>query len=260
MSIIKAFLYTVLYIVFWAVIQAIIIIPFKDFFGKIEYNSTTFGVLDITAKTGAFLLIYFFFWKPKFNFKKALNYKNYSQNICFYLVLVAVGLQLTLRPLWNFELIILDYFQDIASNRNSKIVSLSILNITSIIILAPIIEELFYRRFLLEKLVQKNGRVISLIVSSLCFSIIHLERPNSLIPTFIVGIILGLIYLTTKKIIYPIILHFIFNVIYIISVSVEYPFNHWFFGTKFNVIYWFLFIIGILLTYLGVKQILSKKT
>lgn len=259
MSIIKAFLYTLLIFAFWAIIQAIIILPFKDFFGKIEFNSITVGVIDITSKVGAFLLIYIFFWKPKLNFKKLLNFKNYNQKIYLYLVLITIGIHLALRPFWNFEIIILDYFQDSISTRNSRVLSHSVFNIISIIIVAPIIEELFYRRFLLEKLLQKNGCIISLIISSLCFSIIHFERLNSLIPAFIVGMIFGSIYLKTKKIGYSIILHFIFNVIYIISVSFKYSNDHWFFGTKFDVIYWFLFIIGILLTYLGVKEILSTK-
>ena len=260
MSIIKAFLYTLLIFTFWAIIQVIIMLPFKDYFGNIEYYSNTFGILDITSKVGAFLLIYFFFWKPNLDFKKIINFKNYNTNIFLYLLLIVVGLKLALRPFWNFELIILDYFQDSVSNDNSIISNHSIFNIISTIIVAPIVEELFYRRFLLDKLSQKNSEIIALIVSSLCFSIIHIETPNNLIPTFISGIIYGLIYLKTRKIGYTIISHFVFNLIYIVSSNIGYSYDHLLFGTNFDVIYWFLFVVGILLTYLGVKQILSTNT
>ncbi|WP_055435537.1 CPBP family intramembrane glutamic endopeptidase [Lacinutrix algicola] len=260
MNIIKAFFYTVLIFVFWVAIQLIILLPFKGFFYKIEYNSTAFGIIDITSKVGAFLLIYVFFWKPNFDFKKTQILKNYNPNIYLYILLIVLGLNLALRPFWNFELIISDYFQNAVFRGNSKTINLSIFNIISLIIIAPIIEELFYRKFLLEKLAQKNGKLVSLLISSLCFSIIHIETPNNLIPSFIVGMILGLIYLKTQKIGYSIVLHFIFNLVFIISVSMEYSNNHWLFGTNFDVIYWFLFVNGILLTYLGVKQILSSNT
>ncbi|MBS3738464.1 MAG: CPBP family intramembrane metalloprotease [Psychroflexus sp.] len=52
---------------------------------------------------------------------------------------------------------------------------------------------------------------ISIVLSSLLFSLIHWEKLNNLIPTLLFGIISGLIFIKTQRIVYSILMHFLFN-------------------------------------------------
>ncbi len=262
MSIIKAFLYTLLAFVFWTMIQLAILLPVKYFIGKPDDFTHIFGITKIISIVGSFLIIYYFFWKPKFDLKKALKIQNYNPKIYLYLPLIGIGLLLLNKPFWDFSKI-LEYYQGISTNNNSVISNNNIALIYSLIstlLVAPIIEELFYRKFLLDKLSKKNNQILALIVSSLCFSIMHIETPNNLIPTFISGIILGIIYLKTKKIGYCIILHFIVNSIIMITNNVGTSYDNWMIGYNFNITYWLLFVIGIIVTLIGIKKITTANT
>ena len=262
MSIIKAFLYTILAFVFWTVIQLTILLPIKYLIGEPDDFTHIFGITKIISAVGSFLLIYFFFWKPNFDLKKALKIQNYNPRIYLYLPLIGIGLLLLNKPFWDFTKI-MEYYQGISTDNNSMVSSNNvalIYNLISIILVAPIIEELFYRKFILGKLSKKNNPNLSIIISSLCFSIMHIETPNNLIPTFIGGIILGIIYLKTKKIGYCIMLHFIVNSIIFTTNNIGTSYDNWLIDYDFDITYWLLFGIGIVITLIGIKKITTANT
>jgi len=90
-------------------------------------------------------------------------------------------------------------------------------------VLPAIIEELLFRGLILQGLL-KYGHVVAIIFSSLLFSIFHLN-PSQTVYQFILGAICAVIYLRTKNMWYPIILHFINNAIiitYIYASGTEY--------------------------------------
>lgn len=257
MSIIKAFLYTVLAFVFWTIIQLAILLPIKYLIGKPDDFTHIFGITKIASVVGAFLLIYFFFWKPNFDFKKALKIQYYNPRIYLYLPIIGIGLLLINKPFWDFNKI-MEYYQGISTNDNFVSSNNNIALIYSLIstlLIAPIVEELFYRKFLLDKLLRKNKPILAIIVSSICFSIMHIETPNNLIPTFISGIILGIIYLKTKRIGYCIILHFIVNLIIVTTNNIGTSYDNWLIGYNFDIYYWISFGIGIIITIIGMKKI-----
>ncbi|WP_157491967.1 CPBP family intramembrane glutamic endopeptidase [Gelidibacter mesophilus] len=262
MSIIKAFLYTVLAFVFWTIIQLAILLPIKYLIGAPDDFTHIFGITRIVSVVGAFLLIYIFFWKPNLDFKKALKVQNYNPQIYLYLPLIGIGLLLINKPFWDFNKI-MEYYQGISTYDtfvSSKNNIALIYNLISTLLIAPIVEELFYRKFLLEKLSGKNKPILAIIASSICFSIMHIETPNNLIPTFISGVILGIIYLKTEKIGYCIILHFIVNLIIVATNNIGTSYDNWLTGYNFNIIYWLLFGIGIIITFFGIKKITTANT
>ncbi|WAC02974.1 type II CAAX endopeptidase family protein [Lacinutrix neustonica] len=262
MSIIKAFLYTILAFVFWTIIQLAILLPIVYLIGKPDDFTHIYGITRILSVIGSFFLIYFFFRKPNFDLKRALKIQNYNPRIYLYLPLIAIGLLLLNKPFWDFTKII-EYYQGIPINNYVNISSNNsalIYNLISAILIAPIIEELFYRKFLLDKLSKNNSPIIAIITSSLCFSIMHIETPNNLIPTFFSGIILGLIYLKTKKSGYCIMLHFIVNLIIVTTSYMGTSYDNWLIGYNFDLIYWLLFGIGIFITLIGIKKITTANT
>ena len=262
MSIIKAFLYTILAFSLWTIIQLAILLPIKYLIGVPDDFTHIIGITKITSVIGAFLLICFFIWKPTFNFKKAFKIRNYNPRIIFYLPLIGIGLFLINKPFWDLNKI-MEYYQGISTNDNfinsNNHIAL-IYNLISTLLVAPMVEELFYRKFLLDKLLKKNKPILAIIVSSICFSIMHIETLNNLIPSFISGIVLGIIFLKTKKIGYCIMLHFIVNLIIMTINNIDTLYNDWLIGYNFNIIYWLLFGVGIIITLIGMKKITTANT
>lgn len=85
----------------------------------------------------------------------------------------------------------------------------------SVVIVAPIVEELIFRGIFTNYFFQpenKYSKWVILLTSSLLFGLVHEAAPSiSLLYYSIVGAVLGVTYLYTKDLRYSIILHFINN-------------------------------------------------
>ena len=78
------------------------------------------------------------------------------------------------------------------------------------VILAPIVEEIFFRGFLFQGFRQKYGWIAGALISSVVFAIGHLD-PVALFPTFILGFLLAYMYHRSNSVWPGIILHFLVN-------------------------------------------------
>ena len=79
------------------------------------------------------------------------------------------------------------------------------------VLITPVFEEILFRKQILGLLLQKNSPAVSIIISSVLFSLVHL-RINDLVILFIWGILFGIVYYMTKSIEHSIILHSLSNV------------------------------------------------
>lgn len=100
-----------------------------------------------------------------------------------------------------------NYQQTIQSIISSPIVSL-----IDFCIFAPILEEFLMRGFILNGLSVNYGIIVALLISSILFALLHFNIAQ-IIPSFICGIILGLIYLYTGSILSCIFAHMGYNLI-----------------------------------------------
>lgn len=87
-----------------------------------------------------------------------------------------------------------------------------VISFIQVCILAPIIEEILMRGFLLDGLSMKYGQVIGLFVSAALFALLHFNMVQTL-SAFICGIVLGLLYLHTGSLLCCILTHMGYNVI-----------------------------------------------
>ena len=86
-------------------------------------------------------------------------------------------------------------------------------------VLPAIAEELVFRGFLLRKIYDfKQNRNTAIIISATVFALVHFQILN-LLPIFFMGLILGYVYYESKNILYPILLHFLFNASQVILVQ-----------------------------------------
>lgn len=84
------------------------------------------------------------------------------------------------------------------------------------IIIFPILEELIFRKYIFSYIATSRKSIpISIIFTSLLFAFMHLEI-NHIIYFFLCGVLLSLIYLRSRTIIVPIIVHAFLNILTII--------------------------------------------
>jgi hypothetical protein len=91
-------------------------------------------------------------------------------------------------------------------------------------VLAPLVEEIFFRGFLFQGLRTRYGWVSGMLISSAIFAVAHLD-PASLIPTFILGSLLAYLYHRSNSVWPGVILHMAVNTFGLLSVYVltQYP-------------------------------------
>ena len=201
--------------------QAILVFLVKNTDWNINLFNPNFEIVWIISYILAYLLIFYLFWKPKPNYSTVLDADRLNLKLIPYLILVAIGLGFVGQPFWDYDRLIEYFLHSNFEPYTSSFSGFSLhyaYTIIGTLIIAPIFEELFFRKLLFSKLLEKYDIYIAIIISSICFSAIHFETPGNLIPSFIFGVISCLIYLKTKKISYSILLHFINN-LYITLVS-----------------------------------------
>jgi len=259
MTVTKALLLTLLLVIIFSTVQLGILLSLSGFYEK---KSTVFrhfaGLSTVIGFLISYILIFHFFWKSKFKELKSEKINEYKFSIFGYILIIGLGLEFFYQPFFDIEKILnfyrneeflIDYPGSYKINLNTKYQALSA------IFIAPIFEELFFRKFILAHLLKKYNKIFALIISSLCFSVIHIETPNNLIPTFMFGIISGLILIKTNKILYSIGLHLIMNSFWFILLIYGEKYYQWIYNLNFNYVYWCLIPLGASLIILGIRKI-----
>lgn len=86
---------------------------------------------------------------------------------------------------------------------------------------APVAEEIFFRSFLLAGLSKRLGTVLGVVISSIAFATIHTPGIGTgiIMPVFILGIALSIIYLKTRSVWVSIVIHSMHNTISLAAAS-----------------------------------------
>ncbi len=157
---------------------------------------------------GTFLVIWVFM---KFVDKEKFVNLGFQTKNRFYEFILGIGIGLVIMIL-GYSLLIL--FKEITFYRivfDFKEIIISILLFTFV----SITEETLMRGYILRNLMISLNKYIALIVSSILFSLLHSFNPNidlfSLFNLFLAGILLGLSYIYTKNLWFPIALHLSWN-------------------------------------------------
>lgn len=88
------------------------------------------------------------------------------------------------------------------------------------VVIAPVLEELFFRGIILRFLAGKMSELLALIISAAFFSLLHFNL-DSLLPIFMLGFLLGKIYRETGDIRTSIWMHMLFNGLSVALISVD---------------------------------------
>ena len=184
-------------------------------------DNTTYMFLYMAVYTLALLLpaliVSFCFKKRFFPFSPA---KPVPFGVAFFGVLAAIGLCMLANIINSY---VLYFFSELGWNipaapqtMEETPTSLA-LNLFTIAVLPALLEEMIYRGYILRTL-RPYGNMFAVVVSSVLFSLMHGNLRQ--IPfAFMVGMVLGLLYVSTNNIWLPVAVHFANNAI---SVLMEY--------------------------------------
>ncbi len=101
----------------------------------------------------------------------------------------------------------------VSDTMNQQVASTGVIaNFFLLVLLAPILEEIIFRKILIDRTVTDKP-VIAVFVSALLFGLIHCNIYQFFYATFI-GFVLGIVYVKSGKLSYTIFLHSSFNLIY----------------------------------------------
>ena len=117
--------------------------------------------------------------------------------------------------LYSLSFIFPKYVQNqINQEYANNLITWVLFSITALIF-APLMEELFFRGIVFQKIAIKKGFLTGLLTSAILFAAIHFRF--DFIPLFIMGIVLVLLYLKSKQLHTVIIFHFLYNFLVIVE-------------------------------------------
>jgi len=94
-----------------------------------------------------------------------------------------------------------------------------IILIVTVAIVAPIYEEIIFRGIILKGMAKKMNPTVAIVISALFFALVHFNIPQG-INAFLLGLVIGTIYLKTESIYLSIFAHFVNNLLAITVSSV----------------------------------------
>ena len=171
---------------------------------KRSHISLLLAFLFLFPPLHLFIIPFYFAQKNSFSKVFTADFKRVHLFLIIYVIIIILTINLVSGYL----------FADYALQSNVSMLSssqeISLSQLASIIIIAPIIEEFYFRGLLFNYFEKTQSKTFVLLLTSLFFSIIHFNIPSA--PTlFALGASLGLFKLITGSILLTIILHSIFN-------------------------------------------------
>lgn len=157
---------------------------------------------------GTFLVVYVFVkWVDKIPLINiGFHLKNHLKDL-----LLGLIAGVAIMALGYFALDISNEFQFVKTDYKGGEFFLTIL----VFLLVSVSEEMLFRGYVLRNLMGSMNKFLALIISAILFALLHAANPNlSLVGNinlFLAGILLGLPYIYTKNLMFPIAFHFSWN-------------------------------------------------
>lgn len=161
------------------------------------------------------LIIILLLMKPDMKRKPDIHATNLNTTISWIIfgIFLAYAAQIAAA---NFELYVLKINEDSANTAQiMKLVRSAPAFLIIPALIAPILEEIIFRKIIFGSLFRRTGFFIAALISSILFGIIHGE-PTHLLIYASMGFVFAYLYMKTKRIIVPIAVHMALNSISVI--------------------------------------------
>ncbi len=156
-------------------------------------------------------------FRPKISINDS-NFGEIGRSISFLITIpMIIAISIIIEPL-TFIIKMPDFFLELITLMERY----KIFAIISVVIFAPILEEILCRGFILRGLLSHTTPQKAILWSSIIFAVIHLN-PWQAIPAFIFGLLIGWVYWRTGSLILAIFMHAVNNGI---SIIILFAFPH----------------------------------
>ena len=171
----------------------------------VESKQQLLTLLAYILAAGGTLLIILRFKKLKHPGEEYFQRHPFRFSTTLVVVVLTFAFIIVLEPITNL-IPIPDMYKELLNNLFSKTVPAFI----TTIIVAPILEELIFRGIMLEGLLRNYNPVKAILITNLFFGLAHLN-PWQFAGAFLMGIFISWIYMKTRNILLPVLIHFINN-------------------------------------------------
>ena len=94
-----------------------------------------------------------------------------------------------------------------------------IVNLVAIVVWVPVVEEIFFRGFVLRTMLERHSIYVAIPVSSLLFALLH-GHLGLIVPVLLSSIVISILYTHTRSLLPPILAHSTQNlVVSVVAVS-----------------------------------------
>ncbi|WP_206529883.1 CPBP family intramembrane glutamic endopeptidase, partial [Clostridium perfringens] len=188
---------------------------FLIFFKNVETIKNNIYPIVLIGDIITLLLISLIFLPTDYGMKDRINIKKIPIKEYLNILILGIGITILLLFLSNILTKLIPSYNEVANQLATSRSSIVQLIIT--IVLIPIYEEIFYRGVIFGYLRRNFNIIVAIIGQALVFGLMHLNLVQ-IIYTFILGIVLALVYMYSKSIIGNISVHIIFNLLGILII------------------------------------------
>lgn len=193
------------------------------------------------------ILIYVILIPTDYGIKDRINIKKIPLKEYFNIIVLGIGVTILLLFLSGILMRLIPGYSEVSNQLSTARESIIQLIIT--IVLIPICEEIFYRGIIFGYLRKNFNIVLAILFQSLIFGLMHLNLVQG-IYTFILGIVLALVYIYTDSILGNITIHIIFNLLGLLVIPKLLM--------KFPILSIVLLIIGIVFSVFSIIKIIGR--
>lgn len=195
-------------------IAMFVFLPIMRLSNVIGEEATTL-VHYIFAMGTPFLIIYSIKKKKQVDKKSLFDFRVDNLKIVWLIALtiitIQIGFTIPIMSLIPMPEYVQKLFMEFAGKNG-------VFSFLTIVIVAPILEELIFRGIILGGLLKKHSPLTAIIVSSILFGLIHLN-PWQFISAMMIGVFSGWIYYKTGKLSYSIIIHMVNNAVVFLNMA-----------------------------------------
>jgi len=194
------------------ILSMVLLIPVSILLNAVAGKEVSFLLYYLLAMGAAFYLAH---WKRKKN--TGVSEYNFEPGSARIIVLVSVA-AIALQTGIIIPLISMIPMPEFMKNIFREVSGRNIFSFLTLVIAAPIFEELIFRGIILDGLLKKYSPTRSIVISSILFAVVHLN-PWQFIAAFVIGIFSGWVYYATRNLTLSILIHAVNNSLAFISMS-----------------------------------------
>lgn len=166
----------------------------------------------VSVELVAILFFGTYFFRQKTPLQNVVTEKNVDTPYFSVLALALIFNTFSITTYWGYFVIEDSFFSldPFIITPSTESVLFLIVTMVLSVIAGPIAEEFIFRGLLLNRLIKKTNMWAGILISSLAFAASHMKA-EQLLATFLFGVMASLIYLKTKNLFIPILVHIVYN-------------------------------------------------